>query len=101
MCCGSSGQARSGVRCQASSGLADAYGHLRVGRNAGLFTALPGGRRARMAVGEDVLEALEEAAAEQERARQEGVTRRDRAGRAEETGLSVPNVDASAAAQAG
>lgn len=54
-----------------------------------------------MAVGEDVLEALEEAAAEQERARQEGVTRRDRAGRAEETGLSVPNVDASAAAQAG
>ncbi|CAM5478417.1 hypothetical protein SHIRM173S_04065 [Streptomyces hirsutus] len=99
------------------------YGRFRVWRNAGVFTALLEGliaeaaRRGRtdlslvgvdsttvrahhdaagMLVGEDVMEALEEAAAEQEQARQKGEPRRDRTGSAAETGRSGKNAGASA-----
>jgi transposase len=100
------------------------YGRFRVWRNAGVFTALLEGLVAEAArqgktdlslvsvdsttvrahhdaagliVGKDVMEALEEAAAEQEEARQKGAMRRNRTGGAEETSPSVPNADASAA----
>jgi transposase len=100
------------------------YGRFRVWRNAGVFTALLEGLIAEaarqgktdlslvsvdsttvrahhdaagMLVGKDVMEALEDAAAEQEQARQKGATRRNRTGRTEEMSLSVPNADASAA----
>jgi hypothetical protein len=43
------------------------------------------------------MEALEEAAAEQEQAQQKGATRRNRTGETAETSLSGPNADASAA----
>lgn len=48
-------------------------------------------------VGKDVMEALEEAAAEQEQARQKGVAKRNRTGVTEEMSPSRPNADASAA----
>jgi transposase len=100
------------------------YGRFRVWRNAGVFTALLEGLVAEAArqgktdlslvsvdsttvrahhdaagliVGKDVMEALEEAAAEQEEARQKGAMRRNRTGGAGETSPSVPNADASAA----
>jgi transposase len=99
------------------------YGRFRVWRNAGVFTALLEGliaeaaRRGRadlslvsvdsttvrahhdaagMLVGEDVMEALEEAAAEQEQARQKGAARRNTTGSGAETGRSGKNTDASA-----
>jgi hypothetical protein len=50
-----------------------------------------------MIVDKDVMEALEEAAAEQEQARQKGAMRRNRTGRTAKTSLSGPNADASAA----
>jgi len=50
-----------------------------------------------MIVGKAVMEALEEAAAEQDQTRQEGVTRRNRTGGTAETSLSRPTADASAA----
>jgi hypothetical protein len=49
-----------------------------------------------MLVGEDVMEALEEAAAEQEQARQKGAARRNTTGSGAETGRSGKNADASA-----
>lgn len=100
------------------------YGRFRVWRNAGLFTALLEGliaeaaRQGRtdlslvsvdsttarahhdaagMLVGKDVMEALEEAAAEQEQARQKGATGRDGTGGTAETSLGGKNADASAA----
>jgi transposase len=100
------------------------YGRFRVWRNAGVFTALLEGLIAEAArqgktdlslvsvdsttvrahhdaagliVGKDVMEALEEAAAEQEQARQKGAMKRNRTGGTEETSPSVPNADASAA----
>ncbi|GAB2451992.1 hypothetical protein GCM10027162_56230 [Streptomyces incanus] len=99
------------------------YGRFRVWRNAGVFTALPEGliagaaRRGRtdlsllgvdsttvrahhdaagMLVGEDVMEALEEAAAARERARQRGAARRNTTGSAAETSRSGKNAGASA-----
>ena len=99
------------------------YGRFRVWRNAGVFTALLEGliteaaRRGRtdlslvsvdsttvrahhdaagMLVGEDVMEALEEAAAEQEQARQKGAARRNTTGSAAKTGRSGKNADTSA-----
>lgn len=86
------------------------YGRFRVWRDAGVFTALLEGviaeaaRRgntdlslvsvdsttvrahhdaAGMGIGKEVMDALEEAAAEQERARQKGADRRNRTGRAD------------------
>ncbi|GAB2463304.1 hypothetical protein GCM10027162_67530 [Streptomyces incanus] len=100
------------------------YGRFRVWRNAGVFTALLEGliaeaaRRGRtdlslvsvdsttvrahhdaagMPVGQDVMEALEEAAAEQERARQKGAVRRNRTDGTAKTSPSGPNAGASAA----
>ncbi|WP_373305139.1 transposase [Streptomyces bluensis] len=100
------------------------YGGFRVWRNAGVFTALLEGLIAEAArqgktdlslvsvdsttvrahhdaagliVGKDVMEALEEASAEQEEVRQKGVARRNRTGGTQETSLSGPNADASAA----
>lgn len=100
------------------------YGRFRVWRKAGVFTALLEGLIAEAArqgkvdlslvsvdsttvrahhdaagliVGKDVMEALEEAAAEQEQARQKGVAKRNRTGVTEETSPSGPNADASAA----
>ena len=99
------------------------YGRFRVWRNAGVFTALLEGLIAEAArqgktdlslvsvdsttvrahhnaagliVGKDVMEALEEAV-EQEEARQKGAVRRNRTGGRQETSLSGPNADASAA----
>ena len=48
-------------------------------------------------VGKDVMEALEEAAAEQEQARQKGAGRRNRTGGRAKTSPSVPNAGACAA----
>jgi len=100
------------------------YGRFRVWRNAGVFTALLEGLIAEaarqgktdlslvsvdsttvrahhdaagMIVGKDVMEALEEAAAEQEQARQKGVARRNRTGGTVKTSPSGPNAGASAA----
>lgn len=100
------------------------YGRFRVWRNAGVFTALLEGLIAEaarqdktdlslvsvesttvrahhdaagMIVGKDVIEALEEAAAEPEQARQKGVTRRNRTGRRVKTSPRRPNAGASAA----
>ncbi len=100
------------------------YGRFRVWRNAGVFTALLEGliaeaaHRGRtdlslvsvdsttvrahhdaagMLVDKDIMEALEEAAAEQEQARQKGAARRNTTGETVETGLSGMNADASAA----
>lgn len=80
------------------------YGRFRVWRNAGVFTVLlevliaEAARQGKtdfslVSVGKDVMEALEEAAAEQEQARRKGVTRRNRTGRTEEMSLSVPTCD--------
>ena len=98
------------------------YGRFRVWRDAGVFTALMEGliaeaaRQGRvnlslvsvdsttarahhdaagMLVGADVMEALEEAAAEQEKARQKGVVRRNRTGGTAETGPSGKSAGAS------
>jgi hypothetical protein len=49
-----------------------------------------------MLVGKDVMEALEEAAAEQERARQKGALRQNRTGGTAETTLNGKNADTSA-----
>jgi len=100
------------------------YGRFRVWRNAGVFTALLEGLIAEAArqgktdlslvsvdsttvrahhdaagliVGKDVMEALEEAAAEQAEARQKGAARRNRTGGTATASPSVPNADASAA----
>ena len=100
------------------------YGRFRVWRNAGVFTALLQGLIAEaarqgktdlslvsadsttvrahhdaagMIVGKDVMEALEEAAAERDKAREKGATRRNRTGGTAETSPSGPNADASAA----
>jgi transposase len=100
------------------------YGRFRVWRNAGVFTALLEGLIAEaarqgkadlslvsvdstttrahhdaagMLVDKDVMEALEEAAAEQEQAQQKGAARRNRTGSTAETSLSGKNADASAA----
>ena len=100
------------------------YGRFRVWRNAGVFTVLLEGliaeaaRQGRadlslvsvdstttrahhdaagMLVDKDVMEALEEAAAEQEQARQKGAERRNRTGSTAEASLSGKNADASAA----
>jgi transposase len=100
------------------------YGRFRVWRNAGVFTALLEGLIAEaarqgktdlslvsvdsttarahhdaagMIVGKDVMEALEEAAAEQEQARQKGAAERNRTGGTAETSPSGPSADASAA----
>lgn len=100
------------------------YGRFRVWRNAGVFTALMEGLIAEAArqgkvdlslvsvdsttvrahhdaagliVGKSVMDALEEAAAEQEQARQKGVAKRNRTDVTEETIPSGPNADASAA----
>lgn len=100
------------------------YGRFRVWRNAGVFTALLEGLIAKAArqgktdlslvsvdsttvrahhdaagliVGKDVMEALEEAAAEQEQAGERGAMRRNRTGGTAETSRSGPNADASAA----
>jgi len=100
------------------------YGRFRVWRNAGVFTALLEGLIAEAArqgktdlslvsvdsttvrahhdaagliVGKDVMEALEEAAAEQEQARQKGAGRRNRTGGRAKTSPSVPNAGACAA----
>ncbi|GGQ34784.1 hypothetical protein GCM10010266_67800 [Streptomyces griseomycini] len=99
-------------------------GRFRVRRNADVFTALLEGLVAEAArrgrtdlplvsvgsttvrahhdaagtiVGKDVMEALEEAADEQEHARQKGATRRNRTGGTTGANLGVPNVDATAA----
>jgi transposase len=99
------------------------YGRFRVWRNAGVFTALLEGliaeaaRQGRtdlslvsvdsttarahhdaagMLVGKEVMEALEEAAAEQEQARKKGAPDRNRTGSTAETSLSGKNADASA-----
>jgi transposase len=99
------------------------YGRFRVWRDAGVFTALMEGliaeaaRRGRadlslvsvdsttarahhdaagMLVGADVMDALEEAAAEQEKARQKGDARRNRTGGTAKTGPSGKSADASA-----
>jgi transposase len=96
-------------------------GRFRIWRNAGVFTALLEGLIAEaalqgktdlslvsvdsttvrahhdgagMLVGKDVMEALEEAAAEQEQARQKGAARRNATGSAVETGRSGKNADA-------
>lgn len=101
------------------------HGRFRGWRNGCVFTALPEGlvaevaRRGRtdlspvsvdsttvrahhaaagMLVGRDVMEALEDAAAEQEQARKEGAARRDTTGSAAETGRSGKNADASVGA---
>lgn len=98
-------------------------GRFRVWRNAGVFTALLEGliaeaaRRGRtdlslvsvdsttvrahhdaagMLVGKDVMEALEEAAAEQEQTRQKGAARRNTTDSTPETGRSGKNADVSA-----
>ncbi|CAM5609893.1 hypothetical protein SALBM311S_02276 [Streptomyces alboniger] len=100
------------------------YGRFRVWRNAGVFTALLEGLIAEAArqgktdlslvsvdsttvrahqdaagilVGKDVMEALEEAAAEQEQARQKGAARRNRTGGTATTSPSGPSGGASAA----
>lgn len=100
------------------------YGRFRAWRDAGVFTALLEGLIAEaarqgktdlslvsvdsttarahhdaagMIVGKDVMEALEEAAAEGEQAGQKGATKRNRTGEATETSLSGQNADASAA----
>lgn len=99
------------------------YGRFRVWRNAGVFTALLEGLIAEAArqgrtdlslvsvdsttvrahhdaagtlVGEDVMEALEEAAAEQEQARKKGAARRNTTGSTTETPRSGKSADASA-----
>ncbi len=99
------------------------YGRFRVWRDAGVFTALLEGLIAEaarqgtvdlslvsvdsttarahhdaagMLVGADVMEALEEAAAEQEKARQKGAARRNRTGGMAETSLNGKSADASA-----
>lgn len=88
------------------------YGRFRVWRDAGVFTALLGGviaeaarqgqtdlslvsvdstsarahhDAAGMCIGKEVMDALEEAAAEQERARQKGAARRNRTDRTDAT----------------
>jgi transposase len=98
------------------------YGRFRVWRNAGVFTALLEGLIAEaarqgktdlslvsvdsttvrahhdaagMMVGKDVMEALEEAAAEQAEARKKGAARRNRTDRTMETSPGEPSVDAS------
>ncbi len=99
------------------------YGRFRVWRDTGVFTALLEGliaeaaRQGRvdlplvsvdsttvrahhdaagMLIGADVMEALEEAAAEQEKARQKGDARRNRTGGTAETGPIGKSADASA-----
>lgn len=99
------------------------YGRFRVWRNAGVFTALMEGLiseaarqgktdlslvsvdsttarahhdAAGMLVDKDVMEALEEAAAEQERARQKGAAKQNETGGTAETSPSGPNAGASA-----
>jgi transposase len=97
------------------------YGRFRVWRNAGVFTALLEGLIAEaarqgktdlslvsvdsttsrahdaagMRIGEEVMDALEEAAAEQEQARQKGAARRDRTGRTTEATPSGKSGDVS------
>ncbi|ANP51838.1 transposase [Streptomyces griseochromogenes] len=88
------------------------YGRFRVWRDAGVFTALPEGviaeaarkgktdlslvsvdstttrahhDTAGMRIGKEIMDALEEAAAEQEQARQKGAARRNRTGRTKVT----------------
>lgn len=100
------------------------YGRFRVWRNAGVFTALLEGLIAEaarqgktdlslvsvdsttarahhdaagMIVGKDVMEALEEAAAEQEQARQKGAAEQNKTDGTAETSPSGKNADASAA----
>ncbi|SHN31146.1 Transposase [Streptomyces yunnanensis] len=101
------------------------YGRFRVWRDTGVFTALLEGliaeaaRRGKadlslvsvdsttvrahhdaagMRIGKEVLEALEEAAAAQERARQKGADRRNTTGRTAETTPTVKNGGASGGA---
>lgn len=98
------------------------YGRFRVWRNAGVFTALLEGLIAEaarqgktdlslvsvdsttsrghhdaagMRIGKDVMDALDEAAAEQEQARQKGAARRDRTGGTTEAAPSGKSGDAS------
>jgi transposase len=103
---------------------ATVYGRFRVWRDAGVFTALLEGliaeaaRRGKtdlslvgvdsttarghhgaagMGIGQEVMDALEEAAAEQEHARQKGAARRGMAGRGTETTPGGKSGDVSAA----
>lgn len=98
------------------------YGRFRIWRNAGVFTALLEGliaeaaRRGKtdlslvsvdsttarahhdaagMRIGKEVMDALEQAAAEQEQAQQKGATRRDITGRTTETTPSGKSGDVS------